>query len=61
MKKVQKSIIALIAGTSVFSLTAFNAFAATVDLPEVFSDLSPIIEAVLKIVEFISKFFSLLS
>ena len=44
---------ACIAGTAIFSASA-----ATVELPDAFSDLSGIIEIVLKIVEFISKIFS---
>lgn len=55
MRNFKKAIIAAMTGASVIGLTAVNSFAATVDLPDVFSDLSPIIEIVLKIVEFISK------
>lgn len=58
MKKIFAGAFSSIclAGTAVFSASA-----ATVDLPDAFSDLSGIIEIALKIIEFISKVISFFS
>lgn len=61
MKKIRNTLIVLATVAALAGGTAVNSIAATVDLPEVFSDLSPIIEVILKIVEFISKIFSFIS
>ena len=61
MKKIKKILAGAVATAVVLSTSAINSLAATVDLPDAFSDLSPIIEIVLKIVEFISKIISFLS
>ena len=59
MKKIKKLFLGVSAAALTLSFTAVNSFAATADLPDMFSDLSPIIELILKIVEFISKIASI--
>ncbi len=54
---MKKFILGAVSAVCLCAPTLFSASAATVELPDAFSDLSPIIEIVLKIVEFISKIF----
>ncbi len=55
---MKKLLIGIISTVYLSFPALFSASAATVELPDAFSDLSAIIEIVLKVVEFISKIFS---
>lgn len=59
VKNFKRVLAGSAAAVAVFGVTAVQSFAATVDLPDAFSDLTPIIEFVLKLVEFLSKIFSI--
>ncbi len=52
---MKKLLAGAAAAFTVISAAAFPTFAATVDLPPEFSDLTPIFEIVLKLVEFLAK------
>lgn len=59
MKKLRRFAYGVTAGIGVMMATAVNSFAASVDLPPEFSEFVPIIEFILRIIETISKIFSL--
>ena len=52
MKKILASVITAL---TVISVTIVPSLAATVDLPPEFSELAPILEIALKIIEFLAK------
>ncbi len=58
MKKLKRSAAAAAVAAAAMSGLAFQSFAATVDLPQAFDNLAPILEIFLKIVEFISRIVS---
>lgn len=58
---MKKAIAYITSAVIVLSATAIPSLAATVDLPPEFTSLAPILEIVLKIVEFLSKIISFFS
>ena len=59
MKKMKKMLIGSVTGSLIIAFTAVNSLAATVNLPPEFDDVKPLIEFILRIVEFIGKIVSM--